>query len=169
MRAAALCVLLAWTLSGQAISGDAVTRLRSTLQRINAEVHEPSSIVIAVQTNDATLAALAGLRDLDLILRQLIKGGEIAVLSYGDQVRTVQSFTSDSAKAVLAIAGLRVGGASPRALDAVNEAVSALETQKGRRVLLLIGEIKDRASGADLRDTMIRAQRSNVLIYGLAL
>ena len=106
MRAAALCVLLAWTLSGQAISGDAVTRLRSTLQRINAEVHEPSSIVIAVQTNDATLAALAGLRDLDLILRQLIKGGEIAVLSYGDQVRTVQSFTSDSAKAALAIAGL---------------------------------------------------------------
>jgi hypothetical protein len=53
----------------------------------------------------------------------------------------------------------------------VNEAVSALEThtQKGRRVLLLIGEIKDRASGANLRDTMIRAQRSNVLIYGLAL
>jgi hypothetical protein len=58
-------------------------------------------MVIAVQTNDATLAALAGLRDLDLILRQLIKGGEIAVLSYGDQVRTVQSFTSDSAKAAL--------------------------------------------------------------------
>ena len=126
--------------------------------------------MIAVQTNDATLAALAGLR-LDLILHQLIKGGEIAVLSYGDQVRTVQSFTSDSAKASLAIAGLRVGGASPRALDAVNEAVSALEThtQKGRRILLLIGEIKDRASGANLRDTMIRAQRSNVLIYGLAL
>ena len=96
---------------------------------------------------------------------------QIAVVSYGDQVRTVQSFTSDSAKAALAIAGLKVDGASARELDAVNEAVTALEThtQKGRRVLLLIGEIKDLASGADLRDTMIRAQRSNVLIYGLAL
>ena len=177
MKPAAFCLLLAVTLSAQAISEDsAVSRLRLTLNRIKAEtIHEPVSLVIAVQTNDATLATLASVRDLGLMLQPLVTSdrGEIAILSYGDQVRTVQPFTSDSANAALAIAGLKVNGTSARKIDAVGEAISYLDMQPSnrQRVILVVGQSKDQGSETNLtnfHDAMIRAQRSNVLIYSLA-
>lgn len=93
MKPAAFCLLLALNLSAQVISQDsAISRLISTLQQIKAEtVHHPISLVIAVQTNDATLATLARVRELGLMLEPLVTSGpgEVAVLSYSDQVRTV--------------------------------------------------------------------------------
>ena len=92
------------------------------------------------------------------------------MLSYGDQVRTVQPFTPDSGKAVLALTGLKVDGGLARKIDAVAEAISDLDarTPDRRRVVLVIGEREDRGSKTDLKDALTRAQLSNVLIYSIA-
>ena len=174
MKSAAFCLLFALNLSAQVIFQDsAVSRLASALQQINAQtVDKPVFLVIAVQTNDATLATLARVRELGLMLQPLVANGrgEIAVLSYGDQVQTVQPFTPYSGKAVLAIADLKPDGALARKIDAVAEAISALDTRppdRGR-VVLVIGEWEDRGSKTNMKDALTRAKLSNVLIYNLA-
>ena len=168
------CLFLTVTLNAQAIpENSTVARLKSTLQRINVEtVQKPTSLVIAVRTNDAASEALAAIRQSGPMLEPLVAGGrgEIAVLSYGDRIRTVQPFTSDSAAVSRAIAGLKVSGTSLAVNDAFAEAISDLETRPAyrRRILLLIGESRDPRSQSGSQDVIDRAQRSNVLIYAIA-
>jgi hypothetical protein len=169
-----LCLFLAVTSNAQAIAENStVARLKSTLQRINKEVlQKPTSLVIAVRTNDAASEALEAIRQMGPMLEPLIAGGrgEIAVLSYGDRIRTAQPFTSDSAAVSSAIAGLTVSGTSLAVNDALVETISALETRPAyrRRILLLIGESRDPRSQSGFQDVVDRAQRSNVLIYSIA-
>jgi len=175
MRPAVFCLLLAVTLSAQATPENSTAdRLKSILQQINLEtVHKPTSLVIAVPTNDSASEALAAIRQMGPMLEPLVAGGrgEIAVLSYGDRIRTVQPFTSDSAAVSRAIAGLKVSGTSFAMIDAVAKAISDLETRPvyRRRILLLIGESKALSRGLrGNQDLIDRAERSAVLIFAIA-
>jgi hypothetical protein len=176
MKPAAFCLLLALTLSAQAIPEDsAISRIESALQRINAAtVHEPISLVIVVQTKDTALGTLAWIHEIGPLLEPLVTGerGEFAVLSYGDQIRTVQPFTSDSATVSHAIDTFKVfqtAGPSVRMNDAVDEAISDLDARPvyRRRIILVIGDGNDRRSRTNFQDVRARAKRLNVLIYEL--
>jgi hypothetical protein len=175
MKTSVFCLLLAVTLSTQATPVDsAITRAKSILQRINLDTfNEPISMVIAVQTNDTASEAVAAIRQIGLMLEPLITGerGEIALLCYGDHVRTIQPFTSDSAVMFNAINGLKVDGTSSRLTDAVVEATSVLDTRPEyrRRIILVVGESGDHGSEGKVSDALARVQRSNVLIYVVAV
>jgi hypothetical protein len=174
MKPAVFCLLLAGTLSAQAIpENSTIARLKSTIQQINlGTVHKPTSLVIAVRTNDAASEALAAIRQVAPTLEPLVAGGgaEIALLSYGDRIRTILPFTSDSAALSNAIADLQVSGTSVAVIDAIEEAISELETRPTyrRRIVLLIGESRDPRGQGRVQKLVERAQRSNVLIYAIA-
>ncbi len=143
-----------------------------TLERLESETeYQPISLVVAIQTNVTAAAALAKVRKIGPTFEPLVTGerGELEILAYGDGVRTVQPFTSDYDASTGAIAALRSEGDRAPLVDAVAEAIANLEGRPGnrRRIIITIGESKDRGSKAKLQDVLTRAQRSNVLIYSL--
>jgi hypothetical protein len=181
MKLAAFCVFFALTLSAQATTEDVVSRLDSTLRAIGADkVHEPISMVIAVQTNRKLQATmLISFRTIGSMVEPLASAGpgEIEVLSYGDRVRVLaeQPFTSDSRQAAQAMAYLKISTGLPsptsNMFDAIAQATSDLETRPSdrRRIIVVIGEGgKDSENDAKLKDAVNRAARSNVAIFFVA-
>jgi hypothetical protein len=174
MKLAAFCLVFAWTLSAQ---DSLIGRLNAALQRIDAEaVHEPISLVIAVQaTNKIQPAMLIDIRRIHSMLTQLIgsERAEVEVLSYGDWARVLvaQPFTTDSAKAATAIAHLKVltglQNSTSNMSDAIAQATSDLETRAAnrRRMVLVIGEKQDETKAKEI---LARAERSNVVLYSIA-
>jgi len=143
---------------------------RGQPQSILADVsYQPISLVIALASNDAAAAALAKVGKAGATVEPLITGirGEVAVISYADRVRTVQPFTGDFDRVRRALYSVKADGTRARMVDAAAEAIHMLDTRPPgrRRVLILIGESKDRGSETDLQDVLSRAQRANVLIY----
>lgn len=59
----------------------------------------PLSVVIAIEANDYARAALAKIRKTGSMIQPLVTGerGEAAILSFGDDIKTVQEFTADAA------------------------------------------------------------------------
>jgi VWFA-related protein len=142
------------------------------LQRIESDtIYEPISLVLVNQTNEIAKAALAKVRKIGPTIEPLVTGerGETAVITYSDQTRLAQPFTFDALAVKQAIAGLRADGSSAKMIDSIMEAIEALESRPAnrRRIILIIGESKDRGSKTKLEDALTRAQRSNVLIYSL--
>jgi hypothetical protein len=175
MKTLALSLLLAVTLSAQAIPGaSTAARLKSILREIDADaVHKPTSILILVPTSDSAVKPLATIDQISPMVEPLVSSrqGEIAILSYGDRIRTIQPFTSDPAALSTAIADLRISAASVRMTDAVAEAISDLEARPDRRrILLLIADSKfiSRGLGGN-HDLIDRAERSAVLIYAIPI
>jgi hypothetical protein len=171
MKLAAFCVLFTLTLSAQGITGDSiVSRLESALQAIDADqVHQPISIVIAVQTNYEIQAAMVrNIRKIGSMLQPLVSSGrgEVEVISYGDRVRVyvVQPFTSDSAKAAEAITHPKIlsglQGSTSNVLDAIAQATSDLEARPSnqRQVVLVLGKNgNDAESEKKLKDFIDQA------------
>ena len=125
-----------------------------------------------MRASNATSEELTAIRQMGPALEELVAGGrgEIAMLSYGDRIRTVQPFTSDSSEVSSAIAGLKASGTSLGVNEAIVEAISQLETRPlyRRRIVLLIGENRDPHSDGSAQEIIERAQKSNVLIYAIA-
>lgn len=132
-------------------------------------VPAPVALVIAVQTNDLSAAALLKIRKTGAMIQPLIAGerGHAAVVAYGDTVRMVQDFTADASTIEAAFAGLRPEGSKARAIDAVERACAMLgQRPRGeRRVLLLIGESKDRGSESRLDAALLDVQRLGITVF----
>lgn len=130
----------------------------------------PMALVVAVQTNDISAAALLKIKKVGAMVQPLITGerGSAAVLSISDRVRVVQDFTGDPgqiARAFEQLAPVRARRAV--ALDAAAQAVEMFRQRPGgeRRVLLLISESKDRGSEATLESVLEQLQRENVQVF----
>jgi VWFA-related protein len=81
----------------------------------------------------------------------------------------VQEPTADPALLDVAFAKVRMRGHGGRMLDAVDAAISRLETgnPKRRRVILLISEGRDHGSETPVERVMERLQRTNITVYAL--
>jgi len=139
---------------------------------IQADVsYLPISLVIAIQTSSISGPALEKIRMIGSMVGPLLVGesGDAAVLLYGDDVSLLQSFTSDENKLIAAMRRLRPTGVNGVALDAINESVSLLKKKEEgrRRILLLIGESRDRGSKAKLDEVVQQTQSANVIVYSL--
>jgi VWFA-related protein len=132
-------------------------------------LYVPISLVVAVQTNTNAAAALAKIRKIGPLFEPLVIGehGEAAVVTYDDEVKVALPFTKDAKALKPAFLGLPAGGGNARMVDAVERGVQLLEERgvSGRRVLIVIGESRDRGSKAQLEDVVTLAQRENVAIY----
>lgn len=133
---------------------------------------QPISIVVCVQTNIIAGPALAKLLKIGSLILPMIAGetGAAAILTYSDTVDLRQDFTSDTAVLTRAFHGMRPNGHGSRQLDAVDEALRMLERRdpRHRKIILVIGETKDRSSSAPLSDVLLRASRSNVTVYPIS-
>jgi VWFA-related protein len=142
-------------------------------QRIQADVtFVPISLVVAVQANILAAEALNKVHRIGPMLEPLILGerGEAAVLSYDDEISLALGFTSDSGRIAAALKRIPPSGQRARMIDAAIQGVRMLAAQPAnrRRVLLLIGETRDRSSKAKLQDAVTLAQQENVSIYVLS-
>jgi VWFA-related protein len=130
----------------------------------------PISLVIAVQASGISAPVLAKLHRVGGLFKPLVAGerGQVAVIAYDDEVRTMQDFTTDTAQVGVAIQNISGRTAkSAHMIDAVSTGVKMLagRPQNNRRILLIIGEDRDRGSKMNLQDATEEAQRAEVTVF----
>ncbi len=132
----------------------------------------PIGLVVLIQTSETSSSALAKIRKMGALLSQSVLGenGEMAVLTFGDQVEVVQDFTRDADQISSAFKGLKTDtGMGGRMLDAVSQSLRMLSDRPGSRRsnILIIGESRDRGSETKLEALRQKIQSTGVTIYGL--
>ncbi len=145
-------------------------------RRVNVRVESPDlstaplALIVAVQTNDLSAAALLKIRKIGSMVQPVITGerGAMALLTVDDRVTVSQEFTADPTEMTKAFGRLSASRSrSAVALDAAARAVELFRARPSgeRRVLLLIGEAKDRGSTATLETVLEQLQRENIQVY----
>lgn len=128
------------------------------------------SLAVLIQTAGVSTPALAKIRRIGGMIQPLVTGerGEAAVITFDSRVVCIQDFTADDAKIRDAIAQIKPGSAMDRArmLDAVAEAAARLDKRKGRKVLLLISETRDRGSETSLRQVVQAVESQGIEVFG---
>jgi VWFA-related protein len=128
----------------------------------------PISLAIAIQASGVSAAALGRIRRIGVMIQPLVIGrrGEAAVLTFADEIDWHQDFTSDPDRIQRAVKNLKPS-ATPQArmLDAIIDAADSMKTRKGRRILLLISETRDRGSHAKLEAALGAVEREGVEIF----
>lgn len=130
--------------------------------------NQPISLVVAVQTSSAAGPVIAKVQKIGPLFEPLVvgAGGEAAILTYSNHVKLWQPFTHSGDEFTRKMRKILPDGTEARANDAVVEAVRMLSSRPGyRRVLVLIGETRDRGSEARLQEAISQAQAANVTIY----
>jgi VWFA-related protein len=131
----------------------------------------PISLVVAVQTSANSGAVIDKLGGSGILFTELLAAdaGETAVISFSDEVKVHQQFTSDPDLVIHALRMLRMEGDDAHTLDAVRQALAMLEGRPAgrRRIILMIAEKRDRASAAKLPEVMEQVQRLNATVYWL--
>jgi VWFA-related protein len=128
-------------------------------------------LVVAVQTSANSGAVIDKLGGTGILFTQLLaaEAGQTAMISFSDEVTTHQGFTGDADAMTHAMRYLRREGGDAHILDGLMRALAMLEERPPgrRRIVLMIGEKRDRGSKARLSDVMERAQRLNATVYWL--
>lgn len=130
---------------------------------------QPVSVIFLVQTNRNAGPALAKVPKIASMILPLIagEGGTAALISFSDRVVVRHPLTSDASSLQTAFRALRPDGENARMLDAVAEAASLFRQQppEARKVIVMIGESRDRGSETTLTAAIEQAVRSNATIY----
>jgi VWFA-related protein len=132
----------------------------------------PIALVVLVQTSDISSSAIAKVRKMGSMISDSVAGenGEVAVVTFSDQIDVVQEFTTDGDTISSAFAGLKaannMGG---RMVDAIDQSLKLLAGRPGprRSNIVVIGESRDRGSTARLGELSEKVQRTGVTVYGL--
>ena len=134
-------------------------------------VSERISLVVAIQSSSSSVAILDKLGRTGILLSQLLAGdlGETALVSFSDDVKVIQEFTNDPDKLTRTLQNLRMDGHGAATLDALMQALKMLGRRKPgeRKVILMIGESRDRSSKVEISSVILEAQRQNASIYWL--
>lgn len=134
----------------------------------------PISLVVAVQTSANSGAVIDKLGRTGILLTQLLaaNAGETAVVSFSNEVKIHQPFTDNADLVTHSMRMLRKEGNGADAahmLDALHEALLMLAERPParRRIILVIGEKRDRKSHAALSDVAEQVERLNATVYWL--
>jgi VWFA-related protein len=131
----------------------------------------PIDLVVAVQTSSNSGAVIDKLGGAGILLTQLLAAdaGETAVLSFSDEVKVRQDFTGAADPVIHALRMLRKDGDAAHILDGLRQALLMFEQRPPgrRRIILMIGEKRDRSSETKLDEVMERIQRLNATVYWL--
>lgn len=131
----------------------------------------PISLAVVIETGSRSSAVLDKLGRSGVLFSDLLcgEGGETALFSASDHVRLLQDFTSDSRQLSHVLRNLRMQGDGAAILDGIGAALRALAGRgpARRRLMLVIGERRDRSSKADLAELLRETQRQHVEVYWL--
>lgn len=131
----------------------------------------PLAIVIAVQTNDLSAAANLKVRKVGSLIQPLITGdrGRAAVIGYGEATVVLADFTKDPnlIQAAFQRTAASQGGNAARQIDAVADAARMLTARpvSERKILIVVGESKDRGSKTKLAEALKLLERDAVTVY----
>ncbi|MEQ1886822.1 MAG: VWA domain-containing protein [Bryobacteraceae bacterium] len=130
----------------------------------------PIALVIAIQTSGISSPELAKIRRVSGMFKPIVAGerGQVAVISYNSEVKTLQEFTTDASTVSGAVERINAYSIkTARMIDAISEGAKMLATrpENYRRILLILGESRDRGSKAKLTDVIEEAQRAGVAVY----
>ena len=133
----------------------------------------PVSVVILAQSSGISTPALARIRLIGPMIEPLVTGerGQAAVLAYDTEVRVIQPFTSAGDKIRAAFENLEPRTIKQaKLIDGVIEGMKLLETrpENYRRIMIVMGESRDRGSKHKLIEAVEMAQRAGVVIYFLS-
>jgi VWFA-related protein len=134
-------------------------------------ISAPLAIVIAVQTNDLSQATNLKVRQVGSLIQPLIAGdrGRAAVVGYGDTSVLLADFTRDPnvIQAAFERTAASQGSNTARQIDAVAYAAQLLSGRpRGeRKVLIVLGESKDRGSATPLGEALKIIQRDAVTVF----
>lgn len=142
------------------------------LQKIERDIaFQPLSVVVAVQANGRVDALLPKIRKIGNLFDSLVLGdqGELAVIAFDHQIKTLQDFTTDPAKIRAAFENIKAGSNTNAMVDAVSTSSRLLRRRPAnrRKVILLIAETRDGGSESKLRDAITNLQLYNVSLYSV--
>jgi VWFA-related protein len=130
----------------------------------------PISLAIVVETSGISTPALAKIRRIGSMIQPLVIGaqGTAAVVVFNREIKWLQDFTSDDAEIQDALESLKAGSGMDQArmLDAIAEVADRMKQRKGRKVLLLISESRDRGSETTFQQAMEAVQRQGIEVFG---
>jgi VWFA-related protein len=139
-------------------------------QNIQVDVaFQPISLVVAIEASarmDGPI--LTQVKHLGTLLPLIVGDhGEAAVVAFDSRLRVMQDFTTDPDKLKVAIDRINAGNSSSRMIDTVDRAVYMLRNRPkdNRKIILLVSETRDQASEGRVRESLIDAQLSNVVVY----
>ncbi len=133
--------------------------------------NQPIALVVAVESSAIAGPALAKIQKIGAMFEPLVvgEGGVAAIVTYSDRITVWQDFTHSADDFAGRMRRIEPDGDSPaeaRMNDAVLEAVKMFaDRPKFRRVLIMIGESRDRGSHATLQQAITGAQAATVTIY----
>lgn len=93
---------------------------------------------------------------------------ESLIVGMSSRVEVVAAADVPRPRQVEAVDGLTAWGTTTL-FDSVIAAVDAVDASRGRRALVILSDGDDRYSAASADDTLMRARRSNVMVYPVAL
>jgi VWFA-related protein len=130
----------------------------------------PISLVIAIQTSGISMPALAKIRKIGGMVAPLVTAprGEVAIVSFDEQIQWLQDFTREDEKIRQAVKNLKPGSAlrGARMLDAIAEVADHMHPRKGRKMLLLISETRDRGSKTTVQEALDAMEREGIEVFG---
>lgn len=136
-------------------------------------IPQPISMVILVNTSEPLGPLLPRLRKIGLLFTELVLGqsGEAAIVTFNNEIKVVQDFSSNGDPILAALEGLQPGGRGSRLADGLTRAVLMLERRprERRKVVLVISEPQDRGSESTLGEPLRLAQVEDIAIYTIAL
>ena len=132
----------------------------------------PISLVLVIEANSRSGAVLRKVQKIGSMIQPLVLGerGSAAVVTFADEVRVWQEFTSKPEVIGSCLKKLEPQGDAVHLHDAVAKAVDMLVERKDRarrRVVIVVSESKDHGSRTKLADLITRAQAANVIVYPL--
>ncbi len=140
-------------------------------QNIQVDVSfQPLSVVVAIEASSRIDGLMSQIKHLGSLLPLVVGDhGEAAVVAFDSRIRLMQDFTNDPEKVKAAIDHIVTGNSSSRVIDTVDRAVFMLRHRpvNNRKIILLVSESRDVASEGRVRESLIDAQLSNVLVYNV--
>ena len=130
----------------------------------------PISLVIAIQTSGISMPALAKIRKIGGMIQPLVTAprGEVSVVAFDEEIHWLQDFTREDERIRQAVKSLKPGSALPgaRMLDTIAEVADHMRQRKGRKMLLLISETRDRGSKTTVQEALDAVEREGIEVFG---
>ena len=144
--------------------------MRQKIEQFSLE-QRPLAAVIVVEANGTSEPLLSEVRPLGPVFSNLMLGpqGQAAVVTYGDQIRTIQDFTQNGDELETVLRKLEARGGSQHLNDALTQAITMLESQPkdDRRIVVAFSDGHDIGSRTTKEEVVQRALNAGITIYGL--
>ncbi len=144
--------------------------VRQNITSFDSEIRR-LSLVIIVETNDATAPFLDSVKPLGSMFSEMVMGpqGEVAVLTYSDRVDVALDFTPNGDKLDTVLRGLHGRGSGMHVDDALVRAFSMLNSRPlgDRKVVIAFSDGFNIGSKMSRAEIVKGAMNSNITIYHL--